>query len=512
MSDKKGGVIPGPTSAKQEMIINSDAQITVIGGAAGSGKSYLLQVMALRYIDDPNTTCIMFRRTTPQLMGQGGIVDTAKSIYTALPKDYRPSWTQKPMQATFPNGATIRWQHMEHVRNKFDIQGLQYTFIGVDEACQFEWEQLEYMTSRLRSASRHKSRMVMSCNPDPDHKLREILEDFYLDEDGYPIPERDGVVRYFMMQNGDFIWGDTADYLADKYGVADEDRDTKILSFTFISSTIYDNPIMLKENREYLAFLEGLNEVDKAQLLHGNWFARAEGSTFFKREWLEAVDYVPDGAQEAVGYDKAASKPSQADRSPDYTACTKMSKCREGYYYITGDYIESFKDEDTGIYGRFRETAGRRDNLIEAQGHYDGRDCHIVMPQDPGAAGKMEILESCKKLTAVGLIPKKDLIPINKAKVTKFMPFATAAENGLVRIVKSTFKNAKSLEAYLKELDSFDGERSTAHKKDDWVDATATVFNYLTLSRTYKFTPRNQAKVKTLANDHLSNNEVPRRG
>jgi hypothetical protein len=29
------------------------------------------------------------------------------------------------------------------------------------------------------------------------------------------------------------------------------------------------NPIMMEINPSYLAFLEGLNEVDKAQLLHG---------------------------------------------------------------------------------------------------------------------------------------------------------------------------------------------------------------------------------------------------
>ena len=36
-----------PASRKQQMVLESDAQILIIGGAAGSGKSYLLQLMPL---------------------------------------------------------------------------------------------------------------------------------------------------------------------------------------------------------------------------------------------------------------------------------------------------------------------------------------------------------------------------------------------------------------------------------------------------------------------------------
>ena len=132
----------GPASKKQEMILQCDAQVAVIGGANGSGKSYLLQMIPLRYIDDGKTDCIMFRRTTPQITGQGGIFEKGKSIYNELPKDIRPRVREKAMEAVFPNGAKIKWQHMERVADKLNIQGLEYTFIGVDEATQFEWEQL----------------------------------------------------------------------------------------------------------------------------------------------------------------------------------------------------------------------------------------------------------------------------------------------------------------------------------------------------------------------------------
>lgn len=74
-----------PASRKQQMVLESDAQIMVIGGAAGSGKSYLLQLMPQLIIDDPRTACIMSRRTIPQIRGQGGLFDKAKDIYNQLP-------------------------------------------------------------------------------------------------------------------------------------------------------------------------------------------------------------------------------------------------------------------------------------------------------------------------------------------------------------------------------------------------------------------------------------------
>jgi hypothetical protein len=122
----------GATSRKQQMILDSEAEILVIGGAAGSGKSYLLQMLPLKYIDDPRTTCIMFRRTTPQIKGQGGLFDTAFTMYNQLPDIIRPRFRHQALEALFPTGAKVKWSHMENTKDKFNHQGLQYTFIGFD--------------------------------------------------------------------------------------------------------------------------------------------------------------------------------------------------------------------------------------------------------------------------------------------------------------------------------------------------------------------------------------------
>jgi len=353
-----------PASRKQQMVLESTAQILVMGGAAGSGKSYLLQLLPLLIVDDPRTACIMFRKSVPQLRGQGGLFDKAKDIYNQLPPTIRPKFKENQMLAKFPNGATVKWQSMQYDSDKYDIQGLEFTLIGVDEGTQFSQEQLEYMMSRLRSNSKYPSRMVISCNPDPDHYLREMI-DWYLDKDGYPIPERDGVVRWFVRIDDNNIWADSKEELEDRFG-----KKSKPRSFSFISSTIYDNPPMLISNPEYLANLEGLNAVDKARLLHGNWDARPEGANYFKREFLKEVDSIPLGSTKVRAYDKAGTERSTANKTPDFTAGMGVARDSEGFYYLFGDYHEDFFDNgewSTGTDGRFCKKAGERDTIIHKQ-------------------------------------------------------------------------------------------------------------------------------------------------
>ncbi|QYC52509.1 terminase large subunit, PBSX family [Salmonella phage SSBI34] len=464
-----------PASRKQQMVLESKAQIMVIGGAAGSGKSYLLQLMPLLIVDDPRTACIMFRRTVPQIRGQGGLFDKAKDIYNQLPPQIKPKFKENEMTATFPNGATVKWQSMQHVSDKFNIQGLEFTFIGVDEGTQFEWEQLEYMMSRLRSNSKYPSRMVISCNPDPDHPLRQMV-DWYLDEDGYPIPERDGVIRYFVRVEDNYMWGDSVEELKARFG-----RRCRPVSFTFISSTIKDNPPMMINNPEYLAQLEGLNDVDRARLLHGNWDARPEGANYFKRSYLTEVDVLPIGCTKVRSYDKAGTERSTGNKTPDFTAGIGVARDQDGFYYLYGNYHDEFIDDgewSTMTMGRFCKKVGKRDTIIKKQAHMDGDDTIIIFSVDPGQAGLSEFMTSSRDLISEGFIVEKDPTPGNKSKLTRFSPFAQLAENGFVRIVKKSFP-IDTYNALMKELEQFDGQRSSGTKKDDWADAVASGINYL---------------------------------
>lgn len=466
--------------------------------------TYLQQLIGLKYVDDPQTRIVNFRRTMNEITGQGGVYDTAKEIYLNLHPSLTPRFVDSKTFCEFPTGANAKWTHMEYMKDTRKNQGLQFTLCNFDEGTTFEWPQIEYMFQRMRSKSKYPSRMVISCNPDPDHELCKIIE-WYLDEDGYPIPEREGVERYFIRRGGEFIWGDTREELAKKYDIPEKDCMTKILSFSFVGCTVYDNPPNMESNPEYVAFLEGMNEVDKARNLHGCWYARPSGSNYFDRNWLEKVEELPRKTAKCRAWDKAGTEPSDTYRYPDYTASIRMEKDKNGFYYIIGNYHPSNKDEDSDIWGRFRRRAGTRDTLILNQAELDGNEVTVVLPKDPSAAGLAEYQESAKRLVQEGFIVKADPMPNNKSKLLKFQPFASACENGLVRIVESSFPNQATLEHFYKELEAFTDARSTSTRKDDLPDACASAFNYICRQRVYKCVARNQIQSNTLAKEVLDN-------
>lgn len=344
--------------------------------------------------------------------------------------------------------------------------------------------------SRMRSAAEGDSYMYISCNPDPDCEWLLRMVQWYLDEEGFPDPEKDGVLRYFIRRGDDFVWGNSEQELLESHGKTDPATgelyplghkfQIKPISFTFISALIYDNPVMLETNPDYLAFLEGLNRVDRDRLLLGNWYSRAEGSNYWKREWVPEVDAPPLEYKAARAWDKASQEPSEVYKYPDYTASFKMLKGRDGLFYIVGDYCPTNHDKkEPEVFGRFRARPGERDQKILEQAFHDGDECQVVFSQDPGQSGKVEFQESAKKLIQEGFSVKADPMPSNKSKIVRFSPFASACEAGLVRIVPSTFPNKATYEHVLKELESFNGERSTSTRKDDIPDAAASCFNAL---------------------------------
>ena len=495
-----------------------------------SAKSHILMLTPLNIIDDPRTAIIMFRRTTPQLTGQGGLVDKARMIYDELPVEWRPTFTQNPWKAQFPNGASIVWRPMQHVNDKYDIQGLEFTLIGVDEGTQFEAEQLEYMMSRLRSGSRYKSRMIVSCNPDPDHIICEWIKDYYLDDRGFPIEERAGHVRYFIRKDGDYIFANTQEELGERFGIPPEAYKKKIKSFTFIPATIYDNPWMLENNEEYLAELEALEPVERDRLLHGCWFARPEGSSYFKRKWLQGDDNVrvkrrsdvPTGLNMVRGVDRAHTEPHEGNRDPNYTAFSPLcGKDKDGYYWLVGEYHEDLidpqiKSSDIPVIGRIRRNAGDRNNLIVKQGLrdkelkdiYNFNSVKLITGKDNGAGGSdyQSLFIRCSE-DKVSLVADKEPSNVEAKKVKDFLGFAEAAQNKIVYIVEESFP-PETLEAFYKELEKFNGQKSTRTIFDDWVDSISMAFNCARDSkRPYQTIIRNQRQSDTLSSRILNNRE-----
>lgn len=430
---------PGP----QEKFLSCNADIVFYGGAAGGGKTYALLMEPLYDVPNAQFGAVIFRRTTKQVTSEGGLWDTAIDLYEPL--GVKPN--QNDLSLKFPSGAKVTFAHMEHEKNRLDWQGSQIPLICFDELTHFTWKQFVYMLSRNRSTSGAKSRMRGTCNPDPDHWVRRFI-DWWIDDEGYAIPERSGVIRYFVIEGDTVIWGDTAEELIDH----NPERIPR--SFTFIMSSLKDNKILMDKDPDYKANLQAMTRVERAQLLDGNWDIRPTAGMYFKRSDFEIVEAAPVGGASVRAWDQAGTKKDNKDNAddPDWTVGVYMTKAPDGCYYIQA--MERLRDDPSKI-----------DSVLYNTAVQDGTATRIRLAQDPGQAGKSQARSQTQKLAGFNVVAR----PVTGDKETRARPFAAQVQAGNVKIVRGKWN-----EDLLRELEDF-----PEGSHDDIVDACSDAFDEL---------------------------------
>lgn len=300
---------PGP----QEAALSSPADIVIFGGSAGGGKSFALLLEPIRHHDNSKFGGAIFRRTSPQLAGAGSLWEEAQGLYRPLGARMLETPT---LRTVFPSGAQLQFLHLQHASDVHDHQGKQYAFIGLDELTHFEESQFWYLVSRMRTTSGVRSYMRCTCNPDPDSFVKDLIL-WWLDDEGeYARPERSGVVRWFIRDGDAMRWGDTRDELL-AYCAAGQEP----MSFTFIMSSLDDNPALTTKDPGYRGRLYSLPQVERERLLKGNWKIRAEGGKYvsledFAERWTP--DTLPRELQVYGASDFAVTEP-RPGKDPDFT-------------------------------------------------------------------------------------------------------------------------------------------------------------------------------------------------
>lgn len=438
-------LVIGPASKKQEMFLNSDATITVAGGAAGSGKTYTSLLIALKFMQHPRATGVIFRRTSKMLTAPGSIWHEAINLYTQIYPNLRIR--SRELELIFPNGALLKFSHMQHATNMYDHKGGQYSLVIFDEATDFDEEMVVYLLSRMRNAYvDYKPQMFMMTNPDYNSFLREWIQDYYLDQNsGIPIADKTGHKRYFFRQGNTMLWYNSLAEAEAAHGAGNE---SGISSFTFIGATCRDNPPLLKAQPDYISRLMSLPRVEKERLLDGSWFARVENAGLWKREWVQLVDHPNGRARKRIrAWDFAFSKPSEQYPNPDWTRGILISKDNTNVYTV--EDVVSIRD-------RVHEV----EKLVFDTALADGQDVIISIPLDPAAAAGAYAKDLQRKLAEMGFMVK--LTKPVKSKITRFAPFSSVTQAGFVHVVKANWNRD-----FFDELEVFDGDPK---KKDDQVD------------------------------------------
>lgn len=442
-------IIYAPASKKQELFLNSKATITLAGGAAGSGKTYTSLLIALKFMQHPRATGVIFRRTSKMLTSPGSIWHEAVAMFSDIYKTGLKI-RNRETEIVFPNGALLKFSHMQHASNMYDHKGGQYSLVIFDEATDFEEDSIMYLLSRMRNAYvDYTPQMFLMTNPDYDSFLRLWIQDYYLDSDGIPIPEKAGHLRYFVRQGATYLWENDRKKLESIYGSG---PDAPITSFCFIGANCLDNPPLLLAQPDYVSRLLSMKEVEVKRLYYGSWFARAEASGLWKREWCNVVTLPNIAANKRTrSYDIAGSLPSPAYPDPDWTRGVLISKGKDSIYTV--EDLVSMRD-------RFFKV----EELIFNTAIKDGQDTTVVLPCDPNAQAGAWARGMQRKLGEMGFNCR--VVRPSKSKATRFAPFTTISQAGFVNIVKGDWYNE-----FCSELENFEEENQ--RKKNDIVDAVS---------------------------------------
>lgn len=135
MKAKSKREVIAPSSPKQEMMLNAECDITICGGAAGSGKSFVALMHPLKHSKDKYFRGIIFRKTNAELKAQGGLWENAIEMYSKVYGLENLRILQNELKITFPSGGTLKFSYLENDSDCLKHQGAQYSFVLFDKNC-----------------------------------------------------------------------------------------------------------------------------------------------------------------------------------------------------------------------------------------------------------------------------------------------------------------------------------------------------------------------------------------
>jgi predicted phage terminase large subunit-like protein len=430
----------------QTAFVSSRADITFYGGGAGSSKTYGALLRHIPYLSDPRYNGIIFRRTSPELTGG------PDALFSVAMEHYRRFGARvryDNLSFRFPSGAFIRCSHLQHEKDVYAHQGQSYTGITLEELTHYTEMQVWYLISRMRSLSGVDPFLDATMNPvpktDPVGGWVRRMIDYWIDEDGYAIRERSGVIRYFVRVDDVLMWADDPAELVERYPGSGKPK-----SFTFISANLDDNKILKEGDPSYEANLMSLQRVERERLRKGNWNVTASAGLYFQRGFFTIVERPPAAVIKRVrGWDVAASKPTAGNPDPSWTRGVKMSLDTKGRFYVE-DVVS------------LRGSPAQNHDLRLTTAKQDGPKVVQAFWQDPGGAGKDQATNFKTGLPGFSV----RTVVAREDKITYASPVSTQAEAGNVYLVRGPWN-----EAYLAEHEAFPEAK---HK--DIVDAESRAF------------------------------------
>ena len=281
-----------PQEGFQENVATQDADLLIIGGRKGAGKSFIALFMAMRNMFNPDVAMFAFRRFED---------DVRRGPWKEAKKVYRGYGTAKDSLYEFAfldgKGATMKMEHIADLGKISDrFRGAELAYIDLEELPEHTRENLDVIFDFLavnRNTAGVKSQMVATCNPVGwKNKLRKFLE-WYIDpETDTIIRERDGKKRYMFKYGHDdseIAWGNSWEevYAHPKakmkidlllMGRDDLTPEDMIMTVQFIEGDYSDNKILQITDKRYISRLASKGDGSVVNDLAGVWRDIDEGT------------------------------------------------------------------------------------------------------------------------------------------------------------------------------------------------------------------------------------------
>lgn len=268
-----------PQEGFQEDVLTCEADVKMIGGRRGSGKSGVMTLEPLYHVSNPLFRSFGFRKEENDV--REGLANTARIIYGNTAKS-----TNNDFKWEFKSGATVLFNHLQN-ENEIDrrFRGQELPCIEIDEVTQLQEKTVFTLLASNRNTIGVRNTFTMSCNPEKDRKKwgYKIVR-WYLNEDtGEVRPDRDGKIRYFFKYGksvDEMIWGDSKEevykkakskidpFIDEEAGVTYK---SLINSFCFIEGKYSENRILQFKDKKYMGNLASKGDEDSKADILGLW-------------------------------------------------------------------------------------------------------------------------------------------------------------------------------------------------------------------------------------------------
>ena len=267
-----------PQEGFQEEVLSSPADIRIIGGNRGGGKSIALILDCLYDIENPRFSARIFRREKDDL--KRGLWKDTDTFFGDLGDKIASDLSWR-----FNDTAEVKFEHIAD-ENKADqrFRGGGVPYFAFDEINQFSEETFWTVLTSNRNAHGIKNRINGTTNPDIDSWIYKLIK-WWINDDGTINDDRDRKIRYFYKYGktiDEIIWGNTKEdvyrkakvYIDKYYSEQHSNLVSKydlIKSLQFIKGDVYKNKLLLVKDPSYIGNIANNGEEAITRELLGVW-------------------------------------------------------------------------------------------------------------------------------------------------------------------------------------------------------------------------------------------------